>query len=95
MARKFSAIMALLGMLVVLLRAFKNGESFDSSVTGGLLAMALLGIVGFVIGAIAETTVVESVHNRLERDLAERKKKLERQREQAAEAASASEVAVA
>lgn len=66
MVRKYAVIMALIGMLVVLLRGFRDDVAFESAVTSALIWMTLLGIVGAVVGQIAEATVVESVRTRIE-----------------------------
>ena len=70
MARKFGAIMALLGMVVVLLRGLKDGSGFDETIIASLAWMALLGSVGVVIGYIADNTVVEAVRERVEKEMA-------------------------
>ena len=68
-ARKFAAIMAQIGMLVVMLRALRSGDSLDSAVTSALAWMILLGAVGGIVGVIAESTISESVRQRLQREL--------------------------
>jgi hypothetical protein len=60
-ARIYAAVMALLAMLVILLRAMKNHSGFDGTITGALIWMAIFGLIGFVVGTIAQTTVDESV----------------------------------
>lgn len=72
MARKYAAIMALIGMVVVLLRALKDNASFDAAMTSALVWTTILGVVGMLIGSIAEKTVVESVRLRLENELTRR-----------------------
>ena len=61
MARIYAAVMALLAMLVVLLRAMKNHAGFDGTITVALGWMAIFGLIGFVVGTIAQATVDESV----------------------------------
>ena len=70
MARTYSAIMALVGMVVVLLRGMKDGAGFDGTIAAGLCWMVLLGAVGMVVGAIAAQTVDESVRTKIEAELA-------------------------
>ena len=70
MARSYAAIMALLGMLVVLLRGMKDGAGCDGTIAAGLVWMALLGAIGTIVGVLAETTVVESVRTKIEAELA-------------------------
>ncbi len=70
MARRYAGIMALVGMSVVLFRALKNGDGFESAVVSALSWMGTLGVVGLVVGAIAQATVDESVRHRMEQQLA-------------------------
>jgi len=60
-ARIYAAVMALLAMLVILLRAMKNHAGFDGTITVALVWMAIFGLIGFVVGTIAQATVDESV----------------------------------
>jgi hypothetical protein len=69
-ARTYSAILALLAMVVVLLRAIKHGAGFDDTIIQGLTWMALMAVVGMVMGYIAEQTVDESVQSQFEAKLA-------------------------
>lgn len=61
MARIYAAVMALLAMLVILLRALKDHAGLDGTITSALIWMVIFGLVGFVVGAIAQATVDESV----------------------------------
>ena len=70
MARQYAAIMASLGMTLVLLRALRNGDGVDSAVVSAMIWMATLGIVGYMAGLIARATVDESVRQRMEAELA-------------------------
>lgn len=70
MARKYAAIMALVGMSVTLVRGLKNGYGFEASVVLALGWMAALGVVGLVIGYLAEATVEDSVRQLMESELA-------------------------
>ncbi len=70
MARTYSAIMALVGMVVVLLRGMKDGAGFDGTIASGLCWMVLLGAIGMVVGFIAAQTVDESVRTKIEVELA-------------------------
>jgi len=62
--------MSLLAMLVVLLRAMKDQAGFDGTIITALIWMFLFGIVGFVVGSIAQATVDQSVLDALEAELA-------------------------
>jgi len=68
-ARTFAAVMALIGMQVTLLRAMKEGAGFEGTIPIALAWMALLGAIGMIVGAIAETTVDESVRTLIEAEL--------------------------
>jgi hypothetical protein len=62
--------MALVGMSAVLVRALKNGNAFEAAVVSALGWMATFGVIGLVVGAIAQTTIDEAVRLQMERDLA-------------------------
>ena len=70
MARSYAAIMALLALLVVLLRAMKNQVGCEETLIIALAWMALLGAVGFILGTIARSTVDQSVLLMIETQLA-------------------------
>ncbi len=70
MARTYSAVMALIGIVVVLLRGMKDGAGFEGTVAAGLGWMLLLGAIGMVVGVIAAQTVDESVRTKIEAELA-------------------------
>ena len=69
MARSYAGILGLLGMIVVLLRAVKDGSGFEGTVPQAVAWMIALALVGAVVGAIAEWTVEESVRYRIEKEL--------------------------
>jgi hypothetical protein len=75
-ARQYAAIMASLGMTLVLLRALRSGDGFESAVVSAMVWMATLGIVGYMAGLIARATVDESVRQRMEADIAAQSKPL-------------------
>jgi len=70
MARRYAGILALVGMSVVLIRSLKNGSTVESAVMASLGGMLVLGLVGMIVGAVAQATVEESVRSQIERDLA-------------------------
>lgn len=70
MARTYSAILALIGMTVVLLRGLKSGAGIDGTIANGVFWMFVLGAIGMVVGFIAAQTVDESVRNKIEAELA-------------------------
>ncbi|MEM8944620.1 MAG: hypothetical protein AAGD11_05495 [Planctomycetota bacterium] len=70
MARSYSAVMALIGMVVVMMRGLKAGAGFEDTVIAGLGWMALLGAIGMIVGFIAAQTVDESVRTKIEAELA-------------------------
>ena len=69
MARTYAAVMALLAMLVVLVRAMKNQAGFEGTISTALVWMILFGAIGLVVGAIAQATVDQSVLRIVEEEL--------------------------
>ncbi len=69
MARTYAAVMALLAMLVVLVRAMKNHAGFEGAISTALVWMILFGAIGLVVGAIAQATVDQSVLRIVEEEL--------------------------
>lgn len=72
MARKYAGIMALVGMTTVLFRSLRAGYGLESAMISALAWMATLGVVGLIVGAIAQATVDESVRVTVEQQLAGR-----------------------
>ncbi len=70
MARKYAVLMALVGLLLVLLRALKNGSGFESTIVTALSWMAMFGLIGLMVGSIAQTTIDDAVRQRMEQELA-------------------------
>jgi hypothetical protein len=71
-ARNYAGIMALVGMTVVLCRSLRTGDGLESAIVSALAWMATLGVVGLIVGAIAQATVDESVRVTMEQQLAGR-----------------------
>lgn len=69
MARTYAVVMALLAMLVVLLRAMKNGAGVEGTIATAFAWMGLLGVVGLVVGLIAQATVDQSVLSTVQAEL--------------------------
>jgi hypothetical protein len=57
-------------MVTVLLRAIKDGSGLDGAVPQAVAWMLVLALVGAVVGAIAEKTVIDSVQRTIEAHLA-------------------------
>ncbi len=70
LARTYAVVMALLAMLVVLLRAMKNGAGVEGTIANAFAWMGLLGVVGLVVGLIAQATVDQSVLSTVQAELA-------------------------
>jgi hypothetical protein len=68
-ARTYAGILAHVGMLVVLGRALKDGAGFDGTILQAIVIMALLAVVGLVVGSIAEATIDESVRTSMQAEL--------------------------
>jgi hypothetical protein len=62
--------MALVGMTAVLVRALRNGTGVEATIVSGLSWMATLGLVGLIVGTLAQATIDESVRVHMERELA-------------------------
>lgn len=71
MARTYAAVMALIGMQVILLRAMKDGAGLEGTIAVALPWMALLGALGMVVGYLAQQTIDESVRIQIEAELVE------------------------
>jgi len=69
LARSYAIVMALLAMLVVLMRAMKNHAGFEGTISTALVWMILFGMIGLVVGAIAQATVDQSVLRIVEEEL--------------------------
>lgn len=54
---------------MVLMRALKDGAGFEGTILQAIAMMAILGVVGVVVGMIAQTTVDESTKDRLQAEL--------------------------
>ena len=62
--------MGLLGMATILLRAVKDGSGLAGTMGQAVAWMLVLALVGALVGAIAERTVVDSVQLKIEAELA-------------------------
>lgn len=70
MAQRYAAIMASLGMTLVLIQALRGGNGFESAVVAALFWMITLGVVGFMVASLARNTVDEAVRQQIEREIA-------------------------
>jgi hypothetical protein len=68
-ARTYAGILANVAMLVVLLRALKDGAGFDGTILQAVVSMALLAAVGLIVGMIAEATIDESVRASMQTEI--------------------------
>ncbi|TWT43163.1 hypothetical protein [Botrimarina hoheduenensis] len=71
MARTYGGVLGALAMATVLARGALAGAGPGGTIQQAIVAAVLLGLVGTVVGAIAERTVDESVRLQLEGQLAE------------------------
>lgn len=69
MARKYAAIMASLGMTLVLIRALYHGGGVEAAITTGVFWMVSFGFIGYTLGAIARTTVDDSVRQSMQYEI--------------------------
>ena len=70
MASKYAGVLGALGMAVALLRGAIDAAGLEGTSQLAIQSLLLLAPVGYVVGAIAESTVDESVRQRLESQLA-------------------------
>ncbi|MCC6494353.1 MAG: hypothetical protein IT424_15180 [Pirellulales bacterium] len=70
MARKYAAIMASVGMTLVLLRALHRGGGLEAALTSGVVWMVTFGVVGYLLGSIARATVDDSVRQSMQYEIA-------------------------
>ena len=59
MARKYAAIMASMGMTIILIRCLRAGGGFESAILSAMFWTFVYGFVGYAIGSIARNTVDE------------------------------------
>jgi hypothetical protein len=69
LARQYAGIMASLGMTVVIVRSLRSGGAFEATIVSAMTWMVTLGVIGYVIAAIAQNTVDESVRQRMEDEI--------------------------
>jgi len=65
-AARFAASLALLAFFALCLRGAIRGDAFDAVIGKGLVAMALMGAVGQIIGTLAQHAVRESVDREIQ-----------------------------
>jgi hypothetical protein len=71
-ARIYCGILGLLSFLTTLARGWIHGGDTESSLRTAWLNLMLFGVIGLVIGWIAERIVEESVNARLAGELSEK-----------------------
>ena len=69
MGRSYAGILGPVAMTVVILRGVVRGAAADATLWSAVLALAGLALVGWVVGLIAESTIEESVRNKMEVEL--------------------------
>ncbi|MGA2062966.1 MAG: hypothetical protein ABSG67_21035 [Thermoguttaceae bacterium] len=74
MARIYCGILGLLSFLTTLVRGWIHGGDTESILRTAWLNLLLFGVIGLVIGWIAERIVEESVNARLAGELSEKMK---------------------
>ncbi|MGA2796472.1 MAG: hypothetical protein ABSE63_02725 [Thermoguttaceae bacterium] len=74
MARIYCGILGLLSFLTTLARGWIHGGDTESILRTAWLNLLLFGVIGLIIGWIAERIVEESVNARLAGELSEKMK---------------------
>ena len=72
LARIYAEILGLTAFTVVLLRAIGHGADLEAAAWSALAALVLWGIVGCLVGAIADRVVTEGVQAQLLSQLKQR-----------------------
>ena len=72
MGRHYAGILGSMAMAVVLCRGAIDSGGVEGTLTMATLALVAFAVVGSVLGHIAQTTVDESVRQKIELELASR-----------------------
>lgn len=72
MGRSYAGILGSLAMTVVILRGLINSSGPANTLTIATLALAIFAVVGAVLGHIAQSTIDDSVRQKIEQELAGR-----------------------
>lgn len=70
MGRIYAGILGPLAMTVVVVRGIKDSSGVEGTLLTAIVALVVYAVIGFVVGAIAQSTVDESVRRKLEQQLA-------------------------
>ena len=71
MGRTYAGILGPLAMTVVIVRGLILHAGMEQTFITATTCLIAFGVVGFVVGSIAESTVDEAVRRKLEHQLAE------------------------
>ncbi len=66
MARKFAATLGYLAAALVLFRGATSGAGVEATLLRSIVVLLIFVVVGLVLGAIAEVTIVQSVREQFE-----------------------------
>ena len=69
MGRTFAGILGLTAFSVTLIRGVLAGSSADEVTLTATLLLFAFAAMGWIVGAIAETTVIDSVRSRFEAEM--------------------------
>ena len=71
MARTYAGILGSIAMAVVICRGMIASGGVESTLTSGLMYLALFTAVGAILGHLAQSTVEESVRSKIEQQLSQ------------------------
>jgi predicted lipid-binding transport protein (Tim44 family) len=70
MGRNYAGILGSLAMAVVLGRGVMDSAGIEGTLSVSIIALVVFALIGSVLGQIAQTTVDESVRQKIELELA-------------------------
>ncbi len=70
MSRTYAGILGSLAFITMLARGLSSGGGFEASTGAALVAMLLLAALGYVVGAVANWIVEDSVRSRVAAEVA-------------------------
>jgi hypothetical protein len=70
MSRIYAGILGSLAMAIVICRGLKDSAGVEGTLTMAIVSMVVFAVVGAVLGHIAQTTVDESVRQKIGQELA-------------------------
>jgi len=70
MGRQYAGVLGLIAFCVLTARGAVHGGSAESTIVNAILGMFIFAAIGWIVGLIAASTVVQSVRNQANEELA-------------------------